>query len=443
MPFRKLIRRFYLGPTDLGPHYLQGPNRRYKSPTLMAGIWIYAFCARHFSLYGFMTLAFLGVAMPYALISTAMPLYRMTFAIWTMFLWDFLAGVFFRPKLQLQRHLPPRTGAGNLFTIHYDVQNRRGRPVFNLLVDSLPKPNPLTIEHHGNQISEIPAHGAARLTLTIRAPRRGRFTFPAVRAVSRFPFGLWTWGHSQGTGDSIVVVPQFTPLTYVNLPFGLRYQHEGPAFTNQNGGSLEFLGCRPFRDGDNPRQLHMRSWARLGYPVVKEFREEYLCRTGVVLDTFMPRLAFEELRFRETGRPEFEAAVSLTAALVDYFARNDNIVDLFAAGRQVYHFQGGHGAEFHDQVLEILACLRHSHRDELPELSKALEPFLPQSNGIAMVFTQWNPGRRKLLEELHAAGVRYRAILVTNHKLRGAHEIPSEVVQVGMEDIQAGRCTAL
>jgi uncharacterized protein (DUF58 family) len=409
----------------------------------MAGVWIYAFCVRHFSLYGIMTLSFLGVAMPYALISTAMPLYRMAFAIWAMFIWDFFAGMILWPKLDIDRRLPKKVGAGSRFTVHYTVFNRRQRPVFNLLVDSLPKPYLMPVESSDNQVREIPGGETAQVTLTMQANRRGKFNFPAVRAVSRFPFGLWTWGQSRGFPESIIVVPQFTPLHYVDLPFGVRYQHEGPSFSNQNGGSLEFLGCRPFRDGDNPRQLHMRSWARLGYPVVKEFREEYLCRTGVVLDTFMPRISFEEIRFRETGRPVFEAAVSLTAALVDYFGRNDNIVDLFAAGRQVYHFDGGHGAEFHDQVLEILACLKHNNRDEVPGLFKALEPFLPQSSGIALVFTLWNEARRRLLEDIHAAGVRYRAILVTDPRSPVPNDIPADVVQVGMDDIRSGRCTAL
>lgn len=61
----------------------------------------------------------------------------------------------------------------------------------------------------------------------------------------------------------------------------------GP-LSSSTGDAIEFVGTRDYREGDPPRNIHWRSWARRGAPVVKEYQEEYFCRIALILDTFLP-----------------------------------------------------------------------------------------------------------------------------------------------------------
>ena len=65
--------------------------------------------------------------------------------------------------------------------------------------------------------------------------------------------------------------------------------------------------------------------------------------------------------FLKTGRKpfseDFEAAVSITAAIAEHLARGEFVIDLFAAGTTSYHFQGGRSLAHLDDLLDILSCV--------------------------------------------------------------------------------------
>ena len=150
------------------------------------------------------------------------------------------------------------------------------------------------------------------------------------------------------------------------------------------GDSFEYLGNREWRDGDNPRDIDWRATARLSGAsssslVVREWREEYFLRVGVVLDTHVPlsapaskRLFLQELRERLPGKAArlarqaaLERGVSICAAVSDALARQDYIVDLFAAGPNLYHLMAGRSLAYREQILDILACVEGSPEEPL------------------------------------------------------------------------------
>jgi uncharacterized protein (DUF58 family) len=88
-----------------------------------------------------------------------------------------------------------------------------------------------------------------------------------VRVTTRFPFGLfrcWTWLHLP---LSTLVYPR--PVGTMPLPVGPSGREPGAATTD--GGRDELRDLRPFRDGDSPRQVAWKAYAR-GQPLlVKEY----------------------------------------------------------------------------------------------------------------------------------------------------------------------------
>jgi uncharacterized protein (DUF58 family) len=237
------------------------------------------------------------------------------------------------------------------------------------------------------------------------------------------------------------VYPAFTPLISLDLEAGQRYHPGGVALTSHVGGSMEFLGCREFRTGDDPRHIHWRGWARTGFPVVKEFREEYLCRTALIVDTLRPERYFWDEIFAPVD-PPFEAAVSLAAAVADHLAARDYIVDLFAAGPNVYRFRGGRSLGFLENILDILACLRPHPREPFAEFSEDLIREVAQISSALFVLLTWNETRRRLIHDMEVAGVTTRAVLISRRG-RVLKDLPGSVRVIDDRDVLEGRCDRL
>jgi len=434
---------FYAGPRFLGiapPRY-----NGWQSPTVTAALWAYALIMRHFTLAGRVIFACSGLLVLYAMFSLLMPIHLLAFAVLALFTFDFVVGYLVRPRLRASRTIPARVRAGTEQRVDYHVANKANRPAWDVCLDSLPYPKGVSLSRGAAFLEALGPGETARAHAYVTAARRGRHTLPAMRADSAFPFNLWRWGSSGEGAQSLVVYPDFTPLTELALRAGVRYQPGGIALSSNVGESMEFLGCREFRDGDDPRRLHWRSWARTSYPVTKEFREEYLCRTALIVDTYRPRgrrldfYLFDLFYLLHPPREDdaFEAALSLAAAIADFLAGSDYIVDLFAAGPEVYRFQGGRSLAYLENILDILACLAPHTDEPFSEFSDALIEEIAQISSAVFVLLTWNDTRKKLIEDVAAAGVTVRALLVTDSE-ELPPDLPSMVTTLSARDIRLG-----
>jgi uncharacterized protein (DUF58 family) len=178
--------------------------------------------------------------------------------------------------------------------------------------------------------------------------------------------------------------------------------------------------------------------------VVKEFVEERFSRTALVIDTYRPgRTSLGDFLRRPTTTPAFEAAVSLAAAVTDYLAEQEYIVDLFAAGPQVYRFQSGRSLAYLSNILDILACLSFHPQEPFAEFSEELLAEIQHINSVVMILITWNKVREELLLEIGRRGVDLKAFLVTAPGQEPPAGLPSTIRVVGAEDIRGGRCAML
>ena len=177
--------------------------------------------------------------------------------------------------------------------------------------------------------------------------------------------------------------------------------------------------------------------------MVKEFREEYLCRTALIIDTYRPRSLWRDFVQPHGEDDVLEAGISISAAVTEFFSRTDYIIDLFAAGPDVYRFQGGRSLAYLENILDILACLEPHHGEPFADFSAELVEEIGQISSAVFVLLTWNETRRKLIEAVTVAGVDLKILLVTESAAQIPPDLPAAVRVVPAADIRNGAVTVL
>jgi uncharacterized protein (DUF58 family) len=325
-----------------------------------------------------------------------------------------IALLIWRPRADVALRLGARVCAGERIPLDVDVTNLSRWRGGDLVVVPHRLPRQVDCEpEFGANLPDLGAGQTATAKLFLRCAQRGVFELRGVRVESGFPFGLLRARRVFHRKHRLIVYPRFTPLIRLALPTGRRYQPGGVALASELGESFEYLGNREFREGDNVRDIDWRATARLGgtgTPVVREWVEEYMLRVGVVLDTHVPA----DLSRRATAarRDALERAVSTAAAVSDHMARNDYLVDIFAAGPDLHHLTAGRSLAYLDQILEILACVGESPAEPFAVIGPGLAELLERLSTVILIVLDWNAPRQEFARWLAERGVAVKIIWV-------------------------------
>jgi uncharacterized protein (DUF58 family) len=267
----------------------------------------------------------------------------------------------------------------------------------------------------------------------LRALRRGRYVLrsPTLRATD--PLALTAGPAPAGREHVLLVYPRFYTLEAFAVPAGRRYQPGGIPLSSSTGDAIEFVGTREYRDGDPVRNIHWRSWARRGQPVVKEYHEEYFARIALVLDSFAPA------RPGPAEERSFEAAISVLASIADHYSRSDYVVDILAAGPEVYEVSTGRSLAYLDNILDVLAGLEPCGEASFDALGPALFDKLSRITTVIAVLQDWDEARERFLSEVKALGTAVSVIVVhegpTTRPWPHARGIVGQISQMTPDDV--------
>ncbi|MFH1676825.1 MAG: DUF58 domain-containing protein [bacterium] len=98
------------------------------------------------------------------------------------------------------------------------------------------------------------------------------------------PFGLFTVVRWLPVGDSMLVLPSWERLGMLPAIPSLVGAKEREQLVNREGQSHEFLGTRPWSDGDSLRRVHWPLTARHNKLIVRQFEREIGEEMLIVLD---------------------------------------------------------------------------------------------------------------------------------------------------------------
>lgn len=367
------------------------------------------------------------------------PVYQLFCALFAAYMVVWLTNLLYRPRLQVSGNLPGRATAGELVTAEIELTNVSWRPAYDLMLWLIGLQKSIVFESAFIAIPRLAPGQSGSLPLNLRPLRRGVYKLPYLRPHSTFPFNLMRSGSTQFPLKPLVVLPQFHSLQSIDVPVGLRYQPGGVALSSNIGESPEYIGNRDYVPGEPVRHLDFRSWARLARPVVREFQEEYYCRIAMILDTWIPKR-----RMPPEGFPELEAAISLSASIADSLSATEHLIDIFAAGPELYVFRAGRQLAHFDNVLEILASVAPCEHDPFAKVTPAVADELASITTAICVFLDWDDSREELVRTIVEAGCQLKLIIVHD----GPVEKPfpddaGEVIVLSPSQIQSGGVESL
>ncbi|WP_395092015.1 DUF58 domain-containing protein [Armatimonas sp.] len=379
-----------------------------------AGQWVWRFYHFRFTRAGRWFLGLTGtiffvIALFWSLDTQTVPL-----ALYASGLWCLSLVAFLPLGVQTQVRHAERITAGETLMAEVTVTNSGRLPLVDLTLQGWGLPLQVeALPEEGVPVGNLQPGESRQVAFPLHCRDRGAFILGGYRLLSDFPFGLLQAYRIQRQPSRLIVHPSFRPLTRFTLPRGRRFQPGGIAMASQVGDSFEYLGNREWRDGDNPRDIDWRSTARLAGAagaalVVREWREEYFLRVGVVLDTHVPARGSTLAR-----QAALERAVSLCAAVSDALAREDYIVDVFAAGPMVYHLTAGRSLAYREQILDILACVEGSSEEPLAGIAPRLHEQLDRLTTVVCIVLDWDERRRHFVENLRQRGVGVKVLWVS------------------------------
>ena len=341
-----------------------------------------------------------------------------------------------RPRVKLECRMPERVTALVPLAVNAHVSGN-GHTLRDLQF-TLPRP-----QRWGSSIQCSPAAAyfdaepakpaVARLDFT--ALRRGKYLLRGAAVRATDPLRLVTSRAVTVDDQVLFAYPRFWSMEEFIVPLGRRYQPGGIPLSSNTGDAIEFVGVREYREGDPVKNIHWRSWARRGEPVVKEYQEEYFCRIALILDTFVPKNA------SDAHVRAFEGGISLLASISDYFSRSEYVVDILAAGPDIYEVSAGRSLAYLENILDVLACLEPCYDEPFAAIGPHLFEKLAHITTVVAVLQDWDEPRRQFLRRVKENGAAVRALIVhdgpTRDPWQNAAADLGEISQFTTADIEA------
>ncbi len=255
--------------------------------------------------------------------------------------------------LEIRRRTPRGVTVENPLRITYHVTNRK-RWFPTLAVD--------LIETGLPQVAFIGRVGAGE-SVTVRSEnhfvQRGVYPLETLTLSTSFPFGLFTKERDTPLPGELVIWPRSDRHVRLSAPPGRRGR---PAFSDSSEGAPaargEYRGLREYRVGDDPRDIHWKTTAKIGKPVSREYDHDTNETVRICLDT--------------RGEPgeAAEAAIEVAAAVAARAYRRGHRFGITTCTSELD--PGGGSGQF-ERVLDFLA--RVDFDPSAPHLAPPTDPM--------------------------------------------------------------------
>jgi uncharacterized protein (DUF58 family) len=251
---------------------------------------------------------------------------NLLFLVWGMMLFLVLAsGVLSElclRHLQVSRKTPPAIHAGAPYLMGIALSNRKRRlPSFSVEVEDLVAGRPLDKRCY---FLKLPAGRTQETAYRHQITQRGRYLLTGFRLSTKFPFGLIQKSRDVADPHELLIYPALVRVPE-SLLRGFPATH-GLGRQKWRSRSGDFIGLRDYRAGDDPRDIHWRSSARRGVPLVRESEDDEGLEATVLFDNALPS---------GVSRDAFEASVSMAASVAHVLLQRGYRIGLGARAAEI------------------------------------------------------------------------------------------------------------
>jgi uncharacterized protein (DUF58 family) len=226
-----------------------------------------------------------------------------------------------------------------------------------------------------------------------------------IRALLPDPLGFFQRCKRIDTKPArLVVLPKRHRLPQLILPGSAAFRIGGEETSNAIGSAGEFVGLREYRPGDPLRQIHWKSWAHTGRPMVKELEDNFFPRYALVLDTFAG----------SADESVFEEMVSVAASFIVGLDRSESLLDLMFIAGEAHTVTAGRGMERAEKLLEVLAGVAIEDEERLDLLSGTVIRHREKMTSCLLILNGWDKPRADFVRSLAKAGIPCVPIVVGN-----------------------------
>jgi uncharacterized protein (DUF58 family) len=292
-------------------------------------------------------------------------------------------------------HLPQRVAVGEEISIGIELHNEGPRDRHQLRTEPPPLPWDGAFTELPADIALLARGARQRTSARARFLARGAHHLDPFRVAALVPLGLAQGAAHETQGASFMVVPKVARVTQVTTLCNRRHQPGGVIGASRTGDATDLAGVRPYRPGDLLRDLHARSWARLGSPMVRQYQEEYFTRIGVVVDTDA----------RARGPEPLEAGLSLCAGIIARLCRGEALVDVLVTGEHAERLSLGRNLASLERALDVLAAVKAAPEFAGERLLGQLGPHLARLSSVVLVALDWDEDRAAFVSAIEARSV--------------------------------------
>jgi uncharacterized protein (DUF58 family) len=271
-------------------------------------------------------------------------------------------------RVEVERELPQSAGAGETFSVHITLRNKRRFLSSRLMRVADTISNKREVLKGRVLFFRVPVQEARTASYRVRLMQRGAYELGPTLVSSRFPFGLGERGRYFETPGEILIHPQIGELSPAWWRRVLGEDRQAHNLRARRGVfDDEFKQIREYRPGDPIRSIHWRTSARKDDLMVREFQETREHDAVLMVELWQsPNADDAELRT--------ELAASFAATVCHQFAstmHNSNVA-FFLSGSENVSIVGKASPDTWNQILNALARCSASPKADLEWLEQQL-----------------------------------------------------------------------
>lgn len=250
---------------------------------------------------------------------------------------------------------------------------------------------------------DLPSGKMITIPMTLTAQKRGVYLLDHLRLLLPDPLGFFQKSIPLNPPPArLIALPKRYALPHLEMPGSSAFRIGGEETSNSIGNSGEFVGLREYRPGDSLRQIHWKSWAHTGKPMVKELEDTFYPRYALILDTFPG----------SNDRRIFEEMISIAASFIVSLDRHEALLDLMFIAEDAHMITAGRGLERTEKLLEVLAAVQIEPIPRFDVLTSTVIKHQDHITSCLLVLNGWDDERMEWIKKLKNNGIPIVSMIV-------------------------------